>query len=172
MPSCLSFVHASVTCVERSDRPKTVSRSCPSSRVHLLGLVSETRTADSQPPTAPVSPSIRSALHFPLGESSSTLTMSCPRQEAIRLQQADRTSAETNRLNIFGAVFSISNSCIQLRAEPDWRRVPHFSLFCEKWEREVESKKRQTYCCAPPADALVAFPIASPERTSSTRRFC
>src|SRR5947199_4738249 len=29
----------------------------------------------------------------------------------------------------------------------------------------------QPYCCAPPADA-VAFPIASPDSTSSTRRFC
>lgn len=29
----------------------------------------------------------------------------------------------------------------------------------------------QLYCCAPPADAVV-FPIASPDSTSSTRRFC
>lgn len=35
----------------------------------------------------------------------------------------------------------------------------------EKWGPD------QPYCCAPPADAVV-FPIASPDSTSSTRRFC
>jgi hypothetical protein len=41
-----------------------------------------------------------------------------------------------------------------------------------RWFARSGNKERYAYCCAPPADALVAFPIASPESTSSTRRFC
>jgi hypothetical protein len=118
----LSFFQVKLTCVDLRSPPKTVSPSRRSRRVQKLGLTSETRIDDVQPPRAPVSLSLSSALYLPVGEACSALSVICPRQEVIRqitLQQATRTTTEKSRLLISGTVSSTSGSYIRWRSEPD-----------------------------------------------------
>ena len=118
-------------CVNRRSAPKTVSPACPRRRVNIPGLTSETRTADTQPPTAPVSPSLSSTSYLPWGDTFRAMRVDFPRQDVVRNptpQQAIKAMMELIRAFMAGTLESKSSSKIPLRFQLHQRSDHHMEV--------------------------------------------